>query len=102
MVEKRNPLQSNRMFSLKRHWNIVPQYCNSDRLIASPLSNLEATWTNCKFKFTKDLNLFTLLVNCSEQSAYQNCNIVGQHCNVADKKTPDLTVSCTDIVPNTP
>jgi hypothetical protein len=45
--------QSNRMFSCKQHCNIVPQYCNFGRQIA--LSNLQATRTNCKLKFTKDL-----------------------------------------------
>ena len=33
------------------------------------------------------------VANCSEQSAYQNCNIVGQYCNVARKRTSGLTVS---------
>jgi hypothetical protein len=33
------------------------------------------------------------VANCSEQSAYQNCNIVGQYCNVARKRTSGLTVN---------
>jgi hypothetical protein len=38
-------------------------------------------------------NLFASVANCSEQSAYENCNIVGQYCNVARKRTSGLTVS---------
>jgi hypothetical protein len=39
-------------------------------------------------------NLFASVANCSEQSGYQNCNIVGQYCNVARKRTFGLTVKC--------
>jgi hypothetical protein len=46
-------LQSNWMFSCEQHCNIVPKYCSYDRQIA--LSDLQATQTNCKLKFTKDL-----------------------------------------------
>ena len=37
-------------------------------------------------------NLFALVAICSEQSAYQNCNIVRLYCNVARKRTSGLTV----------
>ena len=52
-------LQSNRMFPCKQHCNIVPQYCNFDRQIA--LSNLQQTRTNCKLKFTKNLQTKPLI-----------------------------------------
>jgi hypothetical protein len=48
-----NLLVLNRMFSGEQHFNIVPQYCSFEKQIA--LSNLQATRTNCKLKFTKDL-----------------------------------------------
>jgi hypothetical protein len=37
-------------------------------------------------------NLFASVAICSEQSAHQNCNITGQYCNVARKRTSGLTV----------
>jgi hypothetical protein len=43
--------------------------------------------------FNWQFNLFASLENCSEQSAYQNCNILGQYCNVARTRTSILTVS---------
>jgi hypothetical protein len=51
----------------------------------------EALFTNILWIWT--CNLFASVANCSEQSAYQNCNIVGRYCNVARKKTSGLTVS---------
>ena len=36
--------------------------------------------------------MFASVANCSELSAYQNCNIVGQYFNIARKRTSDLTV----------
>jgi hypothetical protein len=50
----------------------------------------EALFTNILWIST--CNLFTSVAICSEQSAYQNCNIVGQYCNVACKRTSALTV----------
>jgi hypothetical protein len=51
----------------------------------------EALFTNRLWIST--CNLFASVANCSEQSAYQNCNIVGQYCNVARKRTSGLTVN---------
>jgi hypothetical protein len=51
----------------------------------------DALFTNLLWISTCDL--FASVANCSEQSAYQNCNIVGQYCNVACKKTSGLTVN---------
>jgi hypothetical protein len=50
----------------------------------------EALFTNLLWIST--CNLFASVANCSEQSAYQNCNIAGQYCNVARKITSGLTV----------
>jgi hypothetical protein len=50
----------------------------------------EALFTNLLWIST--CNLFASVANCSEKSAYQNCNIVGQYCNVAGKRTSGWTV----------
>jgi hypothetical protein len=69
----------------------------SNRIGASPFlivqSDLETLFTNLLWIST--CNLFASVANCSEQSAYQNCNIVGQNCNVARKRTSGLTVTQT-------
>jgi hypothetical protein len=58
----------------------------------------EALFTNLLWIST--CNLFVSVANCSEQSAYQHCNIVGQYCNIvgqycniARKRTSGLTVT---------
>jgi hypothetical protein len=51
----------------------------------------EALFTNLLWIST--CNMFASVANCSEQSDYQNCNIVGQYCNVARKRTSGLAVN---------
>jgi hypothetical protein len=56
----------------------------------------EACWLFCTNRlWISTCNFFASVANRSEQSAYQNCNIVGQYCNVARKRTSGLTVIVT-------
>jgi hypothetical protein len=56
----------------------------------------EACWLFCtNHLWISTCNFFASVANRSEQCAYQNCNIVGQYCNVACKRTSGLTVIVT-------
>ena len=58
-------------------------------------SNSLSNWIGASLFLTVQSEALFTVANCSEQSqsAYQNCNIVGQYCNVACKRTSGLSVN---------